>query len=285
MPLVQDSAICIRKFEFSETSQVLTLLTRNHGVVRVIAKGAHRRTKAGASKFDGGIDLLDLGVAVFSLAPERDLPPLTEWTIRSGHSGLRKSLRAMHLALYAAELCALLVGEHDPHPVVFNQLDHLLAELATPRQEEAFVAFELDLLNEAGLLPELGRCAQCAGPLAKARVAVAKGAGARDGAKEGAKDGAKKTGDAQGGSRAYFSARRGGAVCPVCADAAPDRRPIDGRLLRLAAGIVGLPHVDGIPQRLPKLTRRQTDPLNALLADYVQHTLARPLKLPRYVLE
>jgi hypothetical protein len=84
----------------------------------------------------------------------------------------------------------------------------------------------------------------------------------------------------------YFSARRGGAICGACAGigAAGDRRPIDVRLLRLAAGIIGLPRVDGIPQRLPKLTRRQTDPLNALVADYVQHTLARPLKLPRYVL-
>ena len=48
---------------------------REHGVIRLIAKGAHRRTKAGASKFDGGIDLLDLGDAVFSHAPERELCP------------------------------------------------------------------------------------------------------------------------------------------------------------------------------------------------------------------
>ena len=60
MSLVSDRCLCLRKTEYSETSQILTLLSRNHGLLRVIAKGAHRTTKAGASKFGGGIDLLDL---------------------------------------------------------------------------------------------------------------------------------------------------------------------------------------------------------------------------------
>src|SRR3712207_7995583 len=53
MPLVRDRCICLRRTEYSETSQILTLFAREHGIVRAIAKGAHRRTKAGASKFDG----------------------------------------------------------------------------------------------------------------------------------------------------------------------------------------------------------------------------------------
>ena len=61
MSLVRDRCICLRKTEYSETSQILTLFGRDLGIVGVIAKGAHRRTKAGASKFDGGIVLLDVG--------------------------------------------------------------------------------------------------------------------------------------------------------------------------------------------------------------------------------
>ena len=58
-----------------------------------IAKGAHRKTKAGASKFGGGVDLLDTGQAVFTDAPERDLATLTEWQLLDGRLELRKSLR------------------------------------------------------------------------------------------------------------------------------------------------------------------------------------------------
>ena len=84
MPLVSDRCICLRKTEYSESSQILTLIARTQGIVRVMAKGAHRRTKAGASRFDGGIDLLDLGHAVFSADPSRELALLTDWTLRMG---------------------------------------------------------------------------------------------------------------------------------------------------------------------------------------------------------
>src|SRR5512146_3135762 len=101
MSLVQDRCICLRKVEYSETSQILTLFGRAHGLVRVIAKGAHRTTKAGASKFGGGVDLLDVAHAVFTDRPERDLSMLTEWKLREGHLELRTSLRGLYLGFYA----------------------------------------------------------------------------------------------------------------------------------------------------------------------------------------
>src|SRR4051794_10292885 len=146
MPLSNDRCICLRKVEYSETSQILTLLGRGHGIMRVIAKGAHRTTKAGSSKFGGGIDLLDIGGAVFTLDLERQLGTLTEWTLVEGHLELRRNLRAIYLAQYAAELVSFLIEEHDPHPELYDRFEQTLYDLPTPRQEEAFLAFELDLL-------------------------------------------------------------------------------------------------------------------------------------------
>src|SRR3954466_2231108 len=95
MPLAHDRCICLRKVEYSETSQILTLFGREQGLVRVIAKGAHRTTKQGASKFGGGIDLLDLGEAVFTLDLEKQLGTLTEWTLAEGHLENRRRLPHM----------------------------------------------------------------------------------------------------------------------------------------------------------------------------------------------
>src|SRR5208282_507999 len=111
MPLAADRCICLRKSEYSETSQIVTLFSRGHGILRLIAKGAHRRTKAGASRFDGGIDLLDSGQAVFTGDPAHELGTLTDWKLSDGHLGLRKHLRGLYLALYAAELLGLLIEE------------------------------------------------------------------------------------------------------------------------------------------------------------------------------
>jgi DNA repair protein RecO (recombination protein O) len=254
MPLADDRCICLRKVEYSETSQILTLFGRQHGLMRVIAKGAHRTTKAGSSKFGGGIDLLDAGQAVFTLDPERDLGTLTEWKLQDGHLELRRNLRAMYLAQYAAELVGFLIEEHDPHVDLFDRLEQTVTDLATPRQEESFLSFELDLLRETGYLAELAACVGCNSTLTEREPA-------------------------------FFSAGRGGVVCRNCEGVIPDRLGIDIRLLRMAQLILRLPRTGGEAQRLPRLTRHQTDPINRMLADHVEHTLQRRLRLPAFVLD
>ena len=252
MPLVRSRCLCLRKVEYSETSQILVLFSRDHGILRALAKGAHRRTKAGASKFDGGVDLLDLGEAVFTHDPARDLATLTEWHLLDGHLHLRNNLRAMYLAQYAAELVSSLLEEHDPHIDLFDRFQQTLLQLGTAAMEESFLAFELDTLREAGYLPELAACVSC-GSVLDDRLAN------------------------------FFSASRGGMTCPTCTTS--DRVPLDARLLRLMQGIIRLPRTNGSPQRLPRLTRHQTDPLNAILARHIQHTLNRRLRLPQYLLQ
>jgi DNA repair protein RecO (recombination protein O) len=253
MPLVRDRCICLRRTEYSETSQILTLFSRHHGIVRAIAKGAHRRTKAGASKFDGGVDLLDNGDAVFTHDPGRDLATLTEWSLREGHLGLRTTLRGMYLALYAGELVGRLVEEHDPHPELFDRLETTLGELATARAEETFLAFQLDLLRETGYLAELGSCAACGFALPPS-------------------------------GPTFFSPSRGGVICRNCESITHDRMELDPRLLRLLQNLLRLAKANGAPRRLPQLTRHQTDPVNRLFADQIEHTLGRRLQLAPYVL-
>src|SRR2546429_540350 len=90
------------------------------------------------------VDFVDgVADAVFTHAPEKELATLCEWTLRDGHLALRRNLRAVYLGLYAAELVATLIEEHDPHPELFDRLQQTLAELETERVEEAFVAFQL----------------------------------------------------------------------------------------------------------------------------------------------
>jgi DNA repair protein RecO len=167
---------------------------------------------------------------------------------------MRGNLRALYLGQYAAELCSLLIEEHDPHPQLFDRLEQTLKELATPRQEEAFLAFQLDLCREAGYLPDLSACSNCRAPV-----------GHR-------------------GGEWSFSPARSGIVCRDCEGISPDRIPLDARLVSMVGLILRLPRQNGSLQRLPRLTRHQTDPLNHVFAEHMQHTLGRRLRLPRYVL-
>ncbi len=253
MALLRDRCICLRKTEYSETSQILVLLSREHGLVRVIAKGAHRRTKAGAGKFDGGIDFLDLGEAVFTDSEARDLNTLTDWKLQNGHQHLRKDLRGIYLGLYGAEVLSLVIEERDPHPELFDRFAAVLSALGGKSNEEVFLVFELDVLQETGHLPELSSCVACRQPI-NDREAM------------------------------FFSISRGGLICQACSPSVPDRQSIDHRLLRLLQSLLRLPRDGGVPQRLPRLTRHQTDPINRLLARYIQHQVGRGLKSAKYIL-
>lgn len=250
MPLVNDRCICIRKVEYSETSQILHLFSRGRGLLRVIAKGAHRVTKAGSSKFGGGIDLLDLGDATFSERLEKDLQTLTEWKLLEGHLDLRRSLRAIHLGTYAAELVNSLTHEHDPHPRLFDVLERVAMELGTPRLEQEFIAFALDLLREAGFMPDLSRCASCGRPAAPAQS---------------------------------FALERSGVLCRNCEMNFPTRITVPPGIINILQTLLRS-IAPGGPRRLPMLTRHQADPINRLLAEHIQHTLGKELRTVRYVL-
>ncbi|MCH7814056.1 MAG: recombination protein O N-terminal domain-containing protein, partial [Planctomycetes bacterium] len=45
MSFISERAVVLRRVDYSETSQVLVLLTRGHGKVRAIAKGIKRSTR------------------------------------------------------------------------------------------------------------------------------------------------------------------------------------------------------------------------------------------------
>jgi len=252
MPLARDLSICLRRLDYSETSQILLLFGREHGLLRVIAKGAHRRTKAGASKFDGGLDLLDLGEAVFIHDTNKELSILTEWSLREGHLDLRKNLRPLYLGQLAAEMVGNLIEEHDPHPEVFDPMLICLTELSTARVEESFLAFALDLLRDTGYLPELDVCVGCSRKISTEPTA-------------------------------FFSPARGGVVCRQCEGQIPDRLNIDIRLVRLLQTLLKLPQSNGNRSRLPRLTRHQTDPINQMLLDHVEYAVGKKLRLRGYV--
>ena len=129
MPRFKDQAICIRHIDWSETSQIVALLTENHGLVRGIAKGAKRTSPSSVQRYSGGIELLTLGQTVGMIKPTAELANLTEWDLQQPYWNLRQNLKAQQLALYGADLAGAMLAEHDAHPVVFCAMRTLLGEL------------------------------------------------------------------------------------------------------------------------------------------------------------
>lgn len=150
MARLQSLGVCVREGEFSETSQVVTVFTREHGMVRGLAKGARRP----GGSFDGGIELLSRGELLWVPKPAGQLATLTSWTVLGASPAIRTSWERWAGAMYLAQLFAALFQESDPHPKTF---DRFVVATDAPTLEPLPELLELmwTALEDAGFRIEL----------------------------------------------------------------------------------------------------------------------------------
>ena len=179
-PAVQQ-AFVLHHYDWSESSQVLDLFTREQGRMAVVAKGSKRPysqlravllpfqriqvslSKPGKSADESGSEVLTLRGA--------------EW---AGGATLPAGA-ALFSGYYLNELLMKLLARQDPHPVLFDAYAETLAQLHAAEDAEtqaALRAFELRLLFELGLLPDLSLATLTQSPvLAGRRYAISPEAG------------------------------------------------------------------------------------------------------------
>ncbi len=171
MPRSTEPAICIRDLDWSETSQLVVLLTQTHGKVRGLAKGSRRQSPSAIAKFSGGINLLNLGQVVYSTKPSTQLATITEWNLREDHYHLRTSLLAQWSAMYAADLANALLADEDPHPGAFEALRAFLdASKDSAKVPLALLRYQWVLLSDVGYRPELEHDVADGGALSSAKA-------------------------------------------------------------------------------------------------------------------
>ena len=154
----KDQAICIRLSDWSETSQVVTLVTQTHGKIRGLAKGSRRLSPSSVAKFSGGFELLTAGQIVATTKPSSDLATFTEWDLQQPHVHLRRDLNAQYMGLYAADLSNAILADHDAHQRSHDALLALLPALAPiETRQAALLEFQWLLLVDAGYQLELNK--------------------------------------------------------------------------------------------------------------------------------
>jgi DNA repair protein RecO (recombination protein O) len=167
------AAFLLHRYDWSESSAILDLFTREQGRVVVVAKGAKRpysqlrsvlmpfqrlNVHYGRRRSRGGAD---------DQAGEVQPLKTAEWAGGPAPAGGA----ALMTGFYLNELLMKLLARHDPHPTLFDAYALTLPALGSG--DDAYVgaalrAFELLLLREIGLLPALDRVTLTQQPLAAA---------------------------------------------------------------------------------------------------------------------
>ncbi len=156
----------LHSYPWRETSLVVEALTRDHGRVALVARGAKR----GTSPLRGLLSPFSALALAWSGRGEVKTLHRAEWT-----GGLVPLCGDTLLAgFYLNELIVRLLARGDAHPPLFGAYVRALRALAADeaRLDLALRAFEFELLREIGYLPALDVCAdgRAIDPQARYRV-------------------------------------------------------------------------------------------------------------------
>jgi DNA repair protein RecO (recombination protein O) len=240
------SAVVLRTIDFSETSLIVSLFTREFGKIGALAKGA-RRLK---NPFESALDVLTHCRIVFLHKSSDALDLVTEAKLVRRFRPNGRNLAGLYAGYYVAELLGDLTDENDPHPELFDLADETLAALAAGETVHRRLArFELGALRFLGHSPALDLCAECGNKI-----------------------------DFSG--RIAFGGIHGGALCRECRQGKSDVVSVSAGVLRTMAQLA---HLEAQAWRRMEIDPRMLGELRGVLNHYIANLLGRKPRMYDYL--
>lgn len=144
-----DEAVVLARRNFGEADRILSVYTKNHGRLSLIAKGI-RRPK---SRKRGHLEVFSY--MRFQAVSGRGLDIMTEAEVIDSFSQIRKSLKKVALAYYFMEVVGRTTHEEEPNYELFNLILDYLKRLTQERQlKKLRLDFVLRLLILLGFWPK-----------------------------------------------------------------------------------------------------------------------------------
>ncbi len=199
VPLYRDEAVVLRTHQLGEADRIITLLTRDRGRVRAVAKGVRRTT----SRF--GARLEPFMVVDVQCYEGRNLDTVTQAMSLATHGEtICRDYTAYTAATVMVETAERLTEEHEPSTQQYLLLAGALRSLSGGEHDPSLVldAYLLRSLAIAGWAPSFYDCAKCGSP----------------------------------GPQRAFNVAAGGAVCSVCRP--PGSGAPDTETLRLLSALL-----------------------------------------------
>jgi DNA repair protein RecO (recombination protein O) len=165
MPLLTAECTVLQTFPYSETSKILRLFTRDHGVISAIARGALRPK----SQYGGMLEPFTEGVAHLYVKHGRELQNLSGFELSRSRQALGRDLLRFGGASLLSEI-VLRTASEEPEPGLYDPFCAALQRIETASTEElenVLLAETWSLVGRLGFAPSLEACVQCSRTLAE----------------------------------------------------------------------------------------------------------------------
>jgi DNA repair protein RecO (recombination protein O) len=159
MPLFESESLVLRSYNLAEADRIVVFFTRNHGIVRGVAKGAKRLK----SRFGSTLELFSTVHLTYFQKEDRELVSVQNVDLTLSRFDVASNPEFLHTFSYLAELLTAMLPPHDPSETTYRMTKACLdAKLDGPDKLAAVrLYFELWLLRLGGYLPDWSKCGEC----------------------------------------------------------------------------------------------------------------------------
>jgi DNA repair protein RecO (recombination protein O) len=167
--IIKDRSVVLKTYPYGESSVIAVVLTRSHGKVRLLVKGARSPKSAHAGSLRTG----SVSEVVFYYRPERGLQLLKEVETVGTIEAADDDLERLCLFQAGLEVVDRSVVERDSDERVFDMIESFMKVLPLSADPWAlFYALEINILKLAGSFPAIGACERCRRSLENEAFAV-----------------------------------------------------------------------------------------------------------------
>jgi DNA repair protein RecO (recombination protein O) len=159
MPLVKAEGLVIRSMKMGETSKLVTLFTRELGLLKIIAKGS----RSSKSRIGAALEPLTVSRLVYYQKENREIQFLSQADIVEFFPNLSADLEKWGYANACAELVSRSQIDAEITPKLYPILLSTIRAMNEPAAEvrACFWGFQMKLLGILGVAPNLRRCLNC----------------------------------------------------------------------------------------------------------------------------
>lgn len=148
--------IVLRARDYGETHKIVSIFTREHGKISVIAKGAKKTKSRTAAITQPFIH------ASFLVQVSKNLGTLNQGEIISSMRSIREDIIKTAYAAYVTELTEKICESNQADPFLFQQLLETLNWMTEEKDIEILtMVYELKMFKKGGFAPELRYCVNC----------------------------------------------------------------------------------------------------------------------------
>ena len=159
MPLIETESLVLKTYNLADADKIVVVLTRDHGVIRGVAKGAKRLK----SKFGSGLELFSIVQLTYFQKDAVELVSIQKAELIRSYFSVASHPEFLQKFSYLSDLLVTFSPPHDPNETLFRMALSCLDAAKDYATSFASIGvyFELWILRLAGYLPDWSKCDTC----------------------------------------------------------------------------------------------------------------------------